>query len=212
MAIPKARKSIKLNKTCGGYTTKQGREDWLCCHGIKDKQLLRTVTESMDADLDHSKPLYYWQLYSILGHHHVRSLVKDFYRAVYADKKNKWFRDAFTDISDIDHHIHTQTAFWIDSFGGGAQYHGGDYSLSFHHEHNAGHIMTAEGAELWMIYMKNTILRKGYLLKFHEIDSRINHCIVDFLRTKMMKYADQFRWKFDNTPFEELFNEVAKLV
>lgn len=58
--------------------------------------------------------------------------------------------------SDVDHHIETQTAFWIDSFGGGRAYHGGDYRLNFHHEHNAGQVMNAEGL------FKHTYIRFVY--------------------------------------------------
>ena len=68
-----------------------------------------------------------------------------------------WFRDAFTSISGIEHHIATQAAYWIDAFGGGREYHGGDGRINFHHHHNAASVMTAAGARRWMHHMSLTL-------------------------------------------------------
>lgn len=49
---------------------------------------------------------------------------------MYADDDAPWFKEAFTQISGVEHHINTQAAFWIDAFGGGRQYHGGAFPPS----------------------------------------------------------------------------------
>jgi len=47
------------------------------------------------------------------------------------------FRDAFVQISGIEHHTATQASYWVDAMGGRRKYHGSDYRLHFHHTHNA---------------------------------------------------------------------------
>ena len=97
----------------------------------------------------------------------------------------------------------------MDAFGGGQYYHGGDYRLQFHHQHNAGQVMNDRGASRWMYHMSKTILQKGYVQKFNSIDVRILPCIIDFLHAKMVKYAQDFSWKFDNAPFEDLRAKIV---
>ena len=48
-------------------------------------------------------------------------------------------------------------AFWADSFGGGRQYHGSDFRVTFHHTHNAKDVMTAAGARRWMQHMAGAL-------------------------------------------------------
>lgn len=105
---------------------------YLLEHGI-DKDNAKNITTSLTADMDTLKPLYYWQLYSIIGHEPILEIVQDFYERLYGDDQEPWFRDAFVQISDIHHHVQTQALYWIDSFGGGKVYHGGNYRLNFHH-------------------------------------------------------------------------------
>lgn len=178
-----------------GYATAQGRKDWLLAHGLPANA---DVSQSLQANLDQSQPLYYWQLFSLLGEAPIEDLVRRFYMRVYSDDEDLKFRDAFARISGIEHHISTQTAFWVDVMGGGAAYHGGDYRLQFHHSHNARSVMNAGGAKRWMHHMGNTLCE----MKFSSVDVRIKPCLVDFLRTKVKKYAKQHHWTFDERDFE----------
>jgi truncated hemoglobin YjbI len=168
-----------------------------------------SLPDSLSANLDITQPLYFWQLYSILGHPPIIDIVTDFYRRVYADHENEWFRGVFARISGPNHHIATQAAYWIDSFGGGKVYHGGNYRLNFHHTYNAGEIMTARGATRWMYHMTNAL--NGYELetKFPH-DPRIKPCIVSFLKTKMMKYAREHDWTFQDADFLVLEEATKK--
>ena len=87
--------------------------------------------------------------------------------------------------------------------GGGRQYHGGNYRLNFHHEHNATDVMNAQGAKRWMLHMGHTLLATD----FRGVDPRIKPCIVDFLRHKLQKYAaaqhvtHYAQWRFDESDF-----------
>ena len=112
-----------------------------------------------------------------------------------------WFRDAFTSISGVEHHIATQAAYWIDAFGGGRQYHGGDGRIEFHHHHNAASVMTAAGARRWMHHMS---LALNFDIDWSNEDDRVKPCIVVFLLTRMRKYARSHGWKFDEGDFDSL--------
>ena len=122
--------------------------------------------------------------------------------------------------------------FWLDTMGGGKKYHGGDFRLNFHHSNNASQVMNARGATRWMHHMRETIMSTDFrcvecFLFSEELDSvlivlralmylesdldwcsvtdgRVKPCIVDFLRTKMVKYAKQHSWEFNEHDFEGL--------
>lgn len=144
---------------------------------------------------DHNDPLHFWQLYSRIGKEPIIELITDFYTRVFDDHDHPWFRDAFTRLAPLEHHIITQSQFWMDAMGGGRCYHGGEYRLHIHHQHNASTVMTAAGAQRWMVHMRAAL--DG--IEFD--DPRVKPCIMEFLRTKMMKYADQFAWDFDESDF-----------
>lgn len=192
------------NAKCG-YTTMQGRKDWLVAHGVTQEKDIAAVAESLEADRDPHAPLYYWQLFSLLGLDRIHAMVTLFYQRVYADEEEEWFREAFVRISNMEHHITTQTQFWVDAMGGGKYYHGGDYRLTFHHEHNAESVMNARGAQRWMHHMRLAVAdnERNPATSFAAIDPRVLPCLKDFLRTKMLKYSKQHDWKFDNSDFEQ---------
>ena len=167
-----------------------------------------TISKSLVADPDRTKPLYIWQLYSILGKQPIVDIVTDFYARIYDDHNNEWFRDVFAQISGKHHHIMTQAAYWIDAMGGGRVYHGGNYRLNFHHTYNANDIMTAKGAKVWMSHMTNAINSYDFVASGHD-DPRIKPTIVTFLKMKMMKYSNEHNWEFDESDFYEL--EQAQL-
>jgi truncated hemoglobin YjbI len=184
-----------------GYSTEQGRREYLKSHQVSDV----SKAHSLYADPDQSQPLYYWQLYSLLGQRHIFELVTDFYTRIYADDEAEfeWFRKAFTDLGSKEHHIQAQAAYWIDTMGGGRVYHGGLYRLNVHHQMNAGHVMNAEGACRWMYHMRKTLVHYDFAeLGQQQQDARILPCMVDFLKTKMQSYAKEHMWEFDERDFE----------
>jgi truncated hemoglobin YjbI len=196
-----------LHPTAPGYTTSQGRVDWLTAHNVTSPEDIKRISSSLDADRNLDSPLYYWQLYSLLGMDRVETLVTAFYTRVYADKEEPWFRQAFERISPMDHHIATQSAFWADAFGGGKRYHGSDGRLNFHHSENAAEVMNERGAERWMHHMRMALGEQKTAID--RLDRRIMPCLVDFLKTKMYKYSHIHSWKFDPTDFDHLIRPIA---
>ena len=181
-----------------GFTTLQARKHWMAAH---DKA---NVDESLHANLDDpDSPLYFWQLYSLLGSDKIIGIVRAFYERVYADDDEEWLRDAFISIRPpLNHHVATQSAFWIDAFGGGRQYHGSEYRLSFHHsQQEVLRVMNARGAARWMHHMA---LALNVDTDFRHEDPRVKPCIVDFLETRMRKYALAHGWEFDPYDFDSL--------
>uniref|UniRef100_A0A7S1A307 Globin n=1 Tax=Noctiluca scintillans TaxID=2966 RepID=A0A7S1A307_NOCSC len=185
-------------KACLGHSTADARQHWMDMHGNTD------VDESLSAKPD--GPLFFWQLYSLMGAERIERILHAFYTRVYADNEEPWFRRAFSQIGDLEHHVERQTEFWIDAFGGGPQYHGGDGRINIHHQHRAAHIMNARGAGRWMYHMT---LALNDDTDWSEEDPRVKPCLVDFLETRMRKYAAAHRWEFDAHDFDLLRVEFA---
>jgi hypothetical protein len=61
---------------------------------------------SLVAAEDRSKPIQFWQLFSVMGQKRILRIVHDFYRRVYEDEA--WFRDVFARVGDAAHHVRTQ--------------------------------------------------------------------------------------------------------
>jgi len=187
-----------------GYTTEQGRIDWLDAHGINGAEAAR-ISADVTPSASLSERLHFWQLHALLGPRAITSFVRRFYERVLNDRTPGSIATAFTRIADLDHHVATQAAFWIDAFGGGRRYHGGDYRLNFHHENNAASVMNAQGASRWMLHMGNTLCEPQS--NWRSIDPRVKPCIVDFLRVKVQKYSSASRstkyaqWRFDESDF-----------
>ena len=95
---------------------------------------------SLTAPSDVSKPIQFWQLYSVLGQDPIVQIVQRFYERVFADEP--WFPSVFERVGGIGHHINTQASMWVDVMGGGPYYHGAEFRLNFHHTHNAMELMT----------------------------------------------------------------------
>lgn len=62
-----------------GYATRDARREWLALHGMPDAGASLSALE-LTADPDTSKPLYFWQLYSLIGQKRIVALVYAFYR------------------------------------------------------------------------------------------------------------------------------------
>ena len=99
---------------------------------------------SLTAEQDKTKPIQFWQLYSVLGRTRIVSIVSRFYRRVFEDEA--WFASVFERVASKERHVKTQSSMWIDVMGGGLQYHGGEFRLNFHHTHNALELMNERGA------------------------------------------------------------------
>ena len=174
-----------------GYVTSSVHQEY-CRQNPETARSIDTSNEyNLTAGDDQNDDLHFWQLYSILGEEPIIEIVTKFYNSVFNDTEAPWFRNAFVRTAPLEHHIKVQAAYWIDAMGGGKRYHGGEYRLHFHHEHNAKQVMTADGAKRWMYHMR------GALDNINFADPRVKPCIIEFLQTKMINYASDFGWDYD---------------
>lgn len=174
-----------------GYMTDTIRNKYIV-YAVKEQLLPASAHRmknviSLTASNDPSKPIQFWQLYSVLGTERIVSIMNRFYERVYNDEH--WFKSVFMRVASKERHIHTQSAMWIDVMGGGQQYHGGEFRLHFHHTHNAMELMNNKGAERWVSLMTQTLNEDS--VDFTD-DTRVRPAINTFLRYFMNKYADDF--------------------
>lgn len=145
---------------------------------------------SLTAPSDISRPIQFWQLYSVLGQDPIVGIVQRFYERVFRDEE--WFTSVFKRVGPLGHHINTQASMWIDVMGGGPYYHGAEFRLNFHHTHNAMQLMNGKGAERWSRLMLDTLDTSGDLMTH---DPRVRTSINTFLSHFMTKYADEFAFE-----------------
>jgi truncated hemoglobin YjbI len=194
-----------------GFSTKETRQEYLDLIAEKKKMdddqagPSEETIESLTADLDTTKPLYYWQLYSILGKDPIIDCVTTFYSLIWADDDTDagaGFKAAFANVCEIDMHVKAQSAYWIDSFGGGRVYWGGHSRLGFHHySRYAEPVMNAAGATRWMKHMRHALSSYDFATNGYT-DPRVIPCLVDFLHAKMRTYALDFGWELDESDFD----------
>eukprot|EP00281_Chroomonas_sp_CCMP1168_P004531 CAMPEP_0206257880 /NCGR_PEP_ID=MMETSP0047_2-20121206/25596_1 /ASSEMBLY_ACC=CAM_ASM_000192 /TAXON_ID=195065 /ORGANISM="Chroomonas mesostigmatica_cf, Strain CCMP1168" /LENGTH=320 /DNA_ID=CAMNT_0053684535 /DNA_START=99 /DNA_END=1062 /DNA_ORIENTATION=- len=169
-----------------GFVTEADRLSW-----TKKHEGGENAPHTFEYDPDIAQPLYFWQLHSLLGPKRIQEMVTVFYTSVFNDP-NEDFRNVFAKANTLENSIWAQSAYWIDSMGGGTMYFGGLPRLNFQHEQD--HVkcaMTRENALKWMEHM-NTALDKAEESGMFMDDPRVRPCIVDFVQTHMSKYGSQF--------------------
>lgn len=142
---------------------------------------------SLDAPNDPSKPIQFWQLYSVLGPDRIVAIVRNFYERVFADED--WFTGPFARVGGLEHHVMTQAQMWVDVMGGGPAYHGAEFRLNFHHTHNAMEVMNDRGAARWTRLMVDTL---DACARHMTDDPRVRPALNTFLHHFMEKYAHEF--------------------
>ncbi|MDA9100770.1 hypothetical protein N9J94_05870 [Planktomarina sp.] len=162
---------------------------------------------SLFAPKSQSKPIQFWQLFSILGPDRIVRIVHRFYDLVFEDEI--WFKSYFERVGDMSHHVRTQSSMWLDVMGGGLKYHGAEFRLNFHHQHNALEVMNARGAERWTKLMVQALDEsEKHMLE----DPRVRISINTFLTHFMKKYAVDFGFEnievfgVTNAPFKSKLN------
>ena len=162
---------------------------------------------SLSAPKSQSKPIQFWQLFSILGPDRIVRIVHRFYHLVFQDEI--WFKSSFERVGDMSHHVRTQSSMWLDVMGGGLKYHGAEFRLNFHHQHNALEVMNARGAERWTKLMVQALDEsEKHMLE----DPRVRISINTFLTHFMKKYAVDFGFEnievfgVTNAPFKSKLN------
>lgn len=194
-----------------GYMTEKTQRDYITAAIARNilpanAHRVREIV-SLSAPDSASKPIQFWQLYSVLGQQPIVSIVENFYQRVFADEA--WFTSVFERVGGIGHHINTQAAMWIDVMGGGPYYHGADYRLNFHHTHNAMQLMNDKGADRWSQLMLETLEDSAGEM---TDDPRVRTSINTFLAHFMTKYAEDFGFENrsffgdTNPPFKQKIN------
>lgn len=181
-----------------GYMSKKIRDDYITAATTKGllPDTAHRIAEivSLRASPDHTNPIQFWQLFSVLGPEPIVRIVESFYERVFQDED--WFTSVFQRVGGIGHHINTQAAMWLDVMGGGPYYHGAEYRLNFHHTHNAIQLMSDKGAERWSHLMLKTLDASAPLM---TDDPRVRLSINTFLTYFMGKYSQEFH--FENRSF-----------
>ena len=144
---------------------------------------------SLSAPNDITKPIQFWQLYSVLGQDRIVKIVQNFYRRVFDDEK--WFRSVFSRVGPVEHHVNTQASMWLDVMGAAPFYHGGEFRLNFHHTHNAHQLMNEKGAKRWVKLMVEALDDSAQHM---TRDKRVRPAINTFLTHFLGKYADEFNF------------------
>ena len=191
-----SRYSYPAFPTRHGYMTEKVQRDYIIsaiARGLLPEDAHRMAQIlSLEASNDISKPIQFWQLFSVLGPDRIVRIVENFYTRVFADED--WFVSVFARVGGVNHHINTQASMWADVMGGGPYYHGADFRLSFHHTHNAIQLMNQRGAERWTALMVKTL--EDCEAQMTD-DPRVRPALNTFLDHFMGKYAQEFA--FANT-------------
>ena len=145
---------------------------------------------SLSASNDITKPIQFWQLYSVLGQDRIVEIVKNFYERVFDDED--WFRSVFERVGPVNHHVNTQASMWLDVMGAAPFYHGGEFRLNFHHTHNAMQLMNENGAKRWAKLMVETLDETA---EYMTDDPRVRPSINTFLTHFVGKYAAEFNFE-----------------
>lgn len=185
-----------MHPTNFGYITESIRDEYIKHQRKKkpacaDNSFDDPIILSLDADPDSNK-VYFWQLFSILGHDNILKIVTTFYQNVFADDQEPWFRNAFIESGDIEYHIKGQSYFWLDAMGGGRYYRGGKTLLHLKHR-NVSEVLNSRGAERWMYHMYRCLKTNITIL---SEDPRVIPCMLDFLQYFMDEYAVTFDFNF----------------
>ena len=162
---------------------------------------------SLTAPNDITKPIQFWQLYSVLGKDRILNIIKNFYERVFDDEE--WFRSVFARVGEANHHVNTQAGLWLDVMGAGPAYHGGEFRVNFHHTHNAIQLMNEKGAKRWVrLMVDNLDASANHMTR----DPRVRPGINTFLTHFFGKYASDFNFEIresfgiTNPPFKRKIN------
>ena len=174
-----------------GYMTEKIQRVYIAT-AIKNKTLpdnAHRISDivTLNASVNSSKSIQFWQLYLVLGQKRILRIVQNFYQRVYRDEP--WFRSGFARIGDTSHHVRTQSAIWLDVMGGGFKYHGTELRLHFHHQYNAIELMNKKGTERWIKLMVQTL---DDTAEYMTDDPRIRVNLNTFLAYFTAKYAADF--------------------
>ena len=168
-----------------GSLTYLVQEEYLTAMNVTVNDSVTSLHASPDSD----DPIYFWQLFSVLGEDRIRCLIQTFYELVLQDDTP--FGEAFRETGTLSHHVDRQTLFWLDVTGGGHSYLGGEKKLKMKHRLSED-VMNVRGARRWMYHFIRALRRSD----LGDQPVRVLSCIVDFLVFFMQRYAVEFDFNF----------------
>lgn len=180
-----------------GYLTEAIRVDYINMY-IKNKNFSAKAFTDMDIVSLYahiSKPIYFWQLYNILGEYHIKNIITIFYTNIFNDKNpiNFWFTKFFKEKGNLEYHINNQTNLWLDIMGGGKLY---TYILKYNktlitNNNNYFNLnnflvynINKKYNDKWILYMIETFKN----INTNIFDNRIITCLIDFITFFIYKY------------------------
>tara|TARA_A100001015_G_C15038882_1_gene738190 strand:+ start:3868 stop:4473 length:606 start_codon:yes stop_codon:yes gene_type:complete len=166
------------------YITSKIRDKTLPLDSLDNKKITSLIASNNPRD-----PIFFWQLYSVLGESPIHTLIFVFYENIFNDN-DKWFSEEFIELGSLEYHVKGQKRFWLDIMGGGEKYINGMNRLNLRHS-LVENIMTLEGANKWLYNMNKALNDpRVYLTE----DCRVIYCINDFLNYFMNKYSNKFNF------------------
>lgn len=166
------------------YLNSKIRDKSLPIDSLDNKKITSLIASNNPSD-----PIFFWQLYSILGESPIHTLISIFYENVFNDN-DKWFSEEFIELGSLEYHIKGQKRFWLDIMGGGKHYVNGMNRLNLRHS-LVDNIMTVEGSNKWLDNMNKALNdSKVHLTE----DCRVIYCIHDFINYFMIKYSKHFNY------------------
>lgn len=186
---------LPRHKTSMGVMTQVIQKEFLDLQVAEGRMLAECLHDetvlSLTASDNLNDPLFFWQIHSVAGRNPIFKLATLFYKRVFDDTDNDWFKGPFEVLSSKNYHIMSQAMMYIDCFGGGRLYGGGEKRVNLHHgDIMAKLLMTDRGAIQWSIYMKESLQEMQEEL--HAIDPRMRTALNTFLQYFMDKYGAQF--------------------
>ena len=105
-----AKASKDFRESCSSYSSNDD-------HNQQQQQEEDDRILSLHASSNPQDPLYFWQIYSITGVQPILDVVTNFYRRIYHDTTQEWFRSVFGQLASQERHIQAQVQMWIDCMG-----------------------------------------------------------------------------------------------
>mmetsp|Transcript_19932 Transcript_19932/g.38238 ORF Transcript_19932/g.38238 Transcript_19932/m.38238 type:complete len:213 (+) Transcript_19932:225-863(+) len=172
-----------------GHITQSCIDAWVSHYGDDP------ATTRLKADPKHTQPLFFWQLYSLLGEQFVEDIITNFYKRILVDTdpEHKEFTDAFSfEMLGYEFHVQNSVDFWLDAMGAGPRYEGSIKwrTHGFHKIHS--NVMTQKGASIWMHHMQLAVAETNV-----GKDPRVKDAILNFIYVMMEMYKKDFRFNTD---------------
>jgi len=196
--------SPRFYPTSEGHMTRSAQRGWLESEinagRLPEGALIDDDVTTLRASSRQDDPLYFWQIFSLIGRPPLFRLAERFYTNVFQDE-DEWFWRAFGR-PDVKHHALFFCMTAMDCFGGGRYYAGGEERLDDVH-HASAHSFNEASAVKWSTHMRNA-LDALQECELDDVDVRIRPAMDAFFRYYMNRYAVLYGFDTKNVRFSSL--------